>query len=137
MRSGIIRTSLRRAERSGEGRAALQCHARRRQETRSCASFTDHGVAQPHANNRWSIEERYPTLIGYYFKALIEVEELVASRLLLPEDANHLVNQLLNDMLASGLLPKRAFIDLFSKRGDQAAGEATSGPDAAAARMLH
>ena len=65
---------------------------------------------------RLSIEERYPNLIGYYLQALSEVQNLVQQRLLLPEDANRLVNQLLNDMLASGLLPKREFIKQFAKR---------------------
>jgi hypothetical protein len=66
---------------------------------------------------RPSIEERYPNLIGYYFQALTEVQDLVQQRLLLPEDANRLVNQVLNDMLKSGLLPKREFIRHFAKRG--------------------
>ncbi|HVF62397.1 MAG TPA: alpha/beta hydrolase domain-containing protein, partial [Casimicrobiaceae bacterium] len=63
---------------------------------------------------RRSIEERYPNLIGYYLQALTEAQDLVNKRLLLPEDSGRLINQLLNDMLTSGLLPKRGFIGHFA-----------------------
>jgi hypothetical protein len=56
---------------------------------------------------RLSIEERYPNLWGYYYNAIQSANELVAQRYLLPEDANRTINTVLNDMLKSGLLPKR------------------------------
>lgn len=56
---------------------------------------------------RPSIEERYPNLWGYYYNAITISQNLVNQRYMLPEDANRLLNQMLNDMLASGLLPKR------------------------------
>jgi hypothetical protein len=56
---------------------------------------------------RPSIEERYPNLWGYYYNAMQSANELVAQRYLLPDDANRQINQLLNDMLKTGLLPKR------------------------------
>jgi alpha/beta hydrolase family protein len=61
------------------------------------------------ANNdpRPSIEERYSDLWEYYFRANAIVSTLVAQRYLLPDDANLLINTLLNNFLASGVLPKR------------------------------
>jgi len=56
---------------------------------------------------RLSIEERYPNLWGYYYNAVQSANELVAQRYLLPEDAQRTINTLLNDMLKTGLLPKR------------------------------
>jgi hypothetical protein len=56
---------------------------------------------------RRSIEERYPNLWGYFYDAMQVANTLVADRYLLPEDAQRQINQLLNDMLATGLLPKR------------------------------
>jgi len=56
---------------------------------------------------RRSIEERYPNLWGYFYDAMQVANKLVADRYLLPEDAQRQINQLLNDMLATGLLPKR------------------------------
>jgi hypothetical protein len=56
---------------------------------------------------RRSIEERYPNLWGYYYDAMQVANTLVQQRYLLPEDAHRQINQLLNDMLATGLLPKR------------------------------
>ena len=53
---------------------------------------------------RLSIEERYGNLWTYYYFAIAQSDELFRQRLLLPEDAFFLINQLLNNMLASGLL---------------------------------
>jgi hypothetical protein len=57
---------------------------------------------------RLSIEERYSSLWLYYYYAINEANIMVQERFLLPNDAAVLVNQLLNNMLASNLLPKRA-----------------------------
>ena len=56
---------------------------------------------------RPSIEERYPNLWGYYYAAMQVANTLVAQRYWLAEDANRTLNTMLNDMLKSGLLPKR------------------------------
>jgi len=57
---------------------------------------------------RLSIEERYSSLWLYYLYAVNQANIMVQERFLLPDDAAVLVNQLLNNMLASNLLPKRA-----------------------------
>jgi alpha/beta hydrolase family protein len=57
---------------------------------------------------RLSIEERYTSLWLYYLFAINEANIMVQERFLLPDDAAVLLNQLLNNMLASNLLPKRA-----------------------------
>ena len=62
-------------------------------------------------DSRLSIEERYSSLWLYYFYAVNEANKMVAQRLLLPDDAAVMVNQLLNNMLASSLLPKRGEMD--------------------------
>ena len=56
---------------------------------------------------RLSIEERYSSLWLYYLYAIDQANLMVQERFLLPDDAAVLVNQLLNNMLASNLLPKR------------------------------
>ena len=53
---------------------------------------------------RLSIEERYGTLGQYYSSALYLAKDLFRQRFLLVDDANRLINQMLSDMLASGLL---------------------------------
>ena len=60
---------------------------------------------------RLSIEERYPNLWFYYFGALQVVNSLVSQRFLLPEDANNLINQLLNNLLTNKVLPTRGTFD--------------------------
>ena len=61
------------------------------------------------ANNdpRLSIEERYGNLWQYYFYATTFASQAVSQRFLLPEDAQRLVNQALNNIIANGILPKR------------------------------
>jgi hypothetical protein len=54
---------------------------------------------------RLSIEERYPNLWAYYSAAMAQANDLVKQRFLLPEDATRLMKQLLDDMVASKLLP--------------------------------
>jgi hypothetical protein len=54
---------------------------------------------------RLSIEERYPSLWAYLGAAAKHAGEMVAQRLLLPQDATRLIQQLLTDMQASKLLP--------------------------------
>ena len=53
---------------------------------------------------RLSIEERYPSLRSYYSAAEAQAADLVAQRLLLPEDATRLLEQVVTDMAASKLL---------------------------------
>jgi hypothetical protein len=57
---------------------------------------------------RLSIEERYSSLWLYYLYAVNQANIMVQERILLPDDAAVMINQLLNNMLASNLLPKRA-----------------------------
>jgi hypothetical protein len=56
---------------------------------------------------RRSIEERYPSLQAYFAAATREAAALVADRLLLPDDAVRLLQQVLDDMRESQLLPAR------------------------------
>ncbi len=53
---------------------------------------------------RPSIEERYPTASAYYGAAVKQASELVKQRLLLPDDAVRLLNQMVTDLEASHLL---------------------------------
>jgi hypothetical protein len=53
---------------------------------------------------RLSIEERYGRLGNYYSAALYQAKDLFRQRFLLLDDANRLINQMLSDMLAGGLL---------------------------------
>lgn len=74
---------------------------------------------------RLSIEERYPSLWYYYYFAQQKANALVVQLYLLPDDANRLINQLLNNMLASNLLPKMGefspgFVPLHELRPDDA-----------------
>jgi len=57
-------------------------------------------------DSRLSIEERYTSLWLYYFYAINQANIMVSERFLLPDDAAVMVNQLLNNMLASSLLPR-------------------------------
>jgi len=65
---------------------------------------------------RPSIEERYPNLWGYYYGAIQVTQNLVNQRFLLPQDANKLLNQALNDMLTTNLLPKRGEFAIAVKK---------------------
>jgi len=56
-------------------------------------------------DSRLSIEERYTSLWLYYFYAVNQANIMVSERFLLPDDAAVMVNQLLNNMLASSLCP--------------------------------
>ncbi len=58
-------------------------------------------------DSRLSIEERYTSLWLYYYYAVNQANIMVQERILLPDDAAVMVNQLLNNMLASSLLPKK------------------------------
>ena len=55
---------------------------------------------------RLSIEERYPTAAIYYAAAVKQANDLVKQRLLLPEDAVRLLNQMVTEMEASKLFAK-------------------------------
>ena len=61
------------------------------------------------ANNdpRPSLLERYGSIGNYYFSASVIAKQLVARRLLLPEDALRITNQALQQITLSGLLPPR------------------------------
>lgn len=52
---------------------------------------------------RLSIEERYPTAAIYYARAVKQAAEMVRQRLLLPDDAVRLLNQMVTDLEASKL----------------------------------
>ena len=54
-----------------------------------------------------SLEERYGNLWFYYFYANTYANQLVAQRYMLPQDAARTVNQVLNDFVRTGDLPKR------------------------------
>ncbi len=69
---------------------------------------------------RLSIEERYGDLWTYYFMALNVINKLASQRLLLANDANLLVNQLLNNILANKVLPKK---DVDPKSGEEDDGD--------------
>lgn len=64
---------------------------------------------QAKGDPRPSIEERYGSLLNYYTLANQAANKLIAQRLLLPEDADRELNQMLRDMLKSGVLPSRGF----------------------------
>ena len=55
---------------------------------------------------RWVVPRlsRYGTLGNYYSSALYQAKDLFRQRFLLVDDANRLINQMLSDMLAGGLL---------------------------------
>ena len=53
---------------------------------------------------RLSIEERYPTFLDYYFKVTQAVNDFVAERFLLREDAQPMANRMLNDGFATGAI---------------------------------
>ncbi len=56
---------------------------------------------------RPSLEERYGSLLNYYSLAIQDANKMVTQRLLLPDDADREINQMLRDMLKSGVLPPR------------------------------
>lgn len=74
-------------------------------------------------DSRLSIEERYTSLWLYYFYAVNEANKMVSQRLLLPDDAAVMINQLLNNMLASNLLPKRGAMEGVAVVPEEAAAE--------------
>ena len=57
-------------------------------------------------DSRLSIEERYPTAAVYYATAMKQANEMVKQRLLLPEDAVRLLNQMVTEMEANKLFAK-------------------------------
>jgi hypothetical protein len=56
---------------------------------------------------RPSLEERYGSLLNYYSMAVQAANKAIASRLLLPEDADRELKILLADVVKSGVLPLR------------------------------
>jgi hypothetical protein len=67
------------------------------------------GERLANGDSRPSIAERYGTVGNYQFAAATAAKKLMAQRLLLPQDANRLVAQALQQMSASGLLPTAPF----------------------------
>jgi Alpha/beta hydrolase domain len=53
---------------------------------------------------RLSIEERYPNFLDYYYKVSKAVNDMVAERFILAEDAPGIMNKLLNDGFATGAI---------------------------------
>jgi hypothetical protein len=53
---------------------------------------------------RLSIEERYPNTTDYYYKVTQAVNDFVAERFLLPEDASAMTNRMLNAGWATGAI---------------------------------
>jgi len=51
---------------------------------------------------RLSVEERYPTFLDYYFKVAKAINDMVAERFMLPEDAGAAMNRMLNAGFATG-----------------------------------
>jgi len=72
-------------------------------------------------DSRLSIEERYTSLWLYYFYAINQANIMVLERFLLPDDAAVMVNQLLNNMLASNLLPRAVGAETQAKVEEEAA----------------
>ncbi|HVF64699.1 MAG TPA: alpha/beta hydrolase domain-containing protein [Casimicrobiaceae bacterium] len=64
---------------------------------------------------RPSLEERYVNVWGYYWQALTLVDRMVQDRFLLPADAAATINALLNQLLATDILRKRAGFELFEE----------------------
>ena len=55
---------------------------------------------------RPSIEERYPSFAAYEAKVRSAVDDMVAKRLMLPEDAQPAIDRLLKAGEATGVIPK-------------------------------
>ena len=53
---------------------------------------------------RLSVEERYPTFLDYYFKVAKAINDMVAERFMLPEDAGAAMNRMLNAGFATGAI---------------------------------
>jgi hypothetical protein len=53
---------------------------------------------------RLSIEERYPTFLDYYYKVAKAINDMVAERFMLPEDAGVAFNRMLNAGFATGAI---------------------------------
>jgi hypothetical protein len=53
---------------------------------------------------RLSIEERYPTFLDYYYKVSQAINDMVAERFMLPEDAGAAMNRMLNAGFATGAI---------------------------------
>jgi hypothetical protein len=53
---------------------------------------------------RLSVEERYPNFLDYYYKVTQAINDFVAERFLLPEDAPAMANRMLNAGFATGAI---------------------------------
>ena len=73
---------------------------------------------------RPSIEERYPSFLDFYFTAFFIVNDLAANRYLLPDDANRVFHNALNDVLRFGLVTKDAFAVMMAPGADAAVEDA-------------
>ena len=63
----------------------------------------ERGATRP-VDPRLSIEERYPTFSMYYFGAKKAIDDLVANRFYLPEDAGGELNRVLQAGLSTGAI---------------------------------
>ena len=55
---------------------------------------------------RLSVEERYPTFFDYYYKVRAAIDDFVAERFMLPEDAPAMTNRMLNAGFATGAIKR-------------------------------
>ena len=60
---------------------------------------------------RLSVEERYGNVWQYYFYLVNAINDLASRRLMLPDDANRALNQGLQNVLTTGVLPKLGEFD--------------------------
>ena len=60
--------------------------------------------AKRRGDPRLSIAERYPTFLDYYYKVAQAINDLVAERFMLVEDAGVAMNRMLNAGFATGAI---------------------------------
>jgi hypothetical protein len=79
---------------------------------------------------RLSVQERYGNFSGYYFSLLFAINDIVARRFILPEDAQAAFNSGLQKALAPGssLQPKRHELGLMEGMGMMSQGSGRRGP---------
>ncbi len=70
----------------------------------SVAFATTKAARTASGDPRLSIEERYPTFLDYYYKVTRAINDMVAERFMLPEDAGTALNRMLNAGFATGAI---------------------------------
>jgi hypothetical protein len=70
----------------------------------SIAFPTTKAAREASGDPRLSIEERYPSFAGYYYKVAQAINDMVAERFMLPEDAGVAMNRMLNAGFATGAI---------------------------------